>query len=798
MWITPDACPASHFLAMSIRTIFILIFAGFVALLGGLAYVSYLSTQNEKALAASEERRFESYKLADELRQSSDDLTRLARTYVATADPVYEQYFREVLAIRNGKKARPDSYAGIYWDLVLANGEKPNGDGPAVALQSLMRDMQFSDAEFRKLAESEARSNALVLLEEEAMNAIKGRFHDESGRPGLTGKPDMELAQQLMFGEEYHRAKAAIMEPLAEFQMMLDRRTALEVQSLHEKARRYGWLSLGLAGAGLLFTFCAFFALNRRVLNPVRQLAEAAGQVEAGQYGQSVNYVASDELGNLAQSFNHMSSSIEQDISEREKNGVALARAKEIADEANQAKSDFLSNMSHELRTPLNGVLGYVQILQRDRTLGPKQKQSLNSISRCGEHLLNLINDVLDLSKIEAGRLEIATKPTDLSQLIDGVRDIVSPKAESKGLSFRVKISAEVPRGIVTDPIKLRQMLINLLGNSVKFTPEGAVSLRVSEVPKGVLTFEIEDTGIGIGEEKLADIFEPFKQAEGGESEGGTGLGLAISRRIAEALGGSLTATSEFGEGSCFTLTIPLEETDEIKGGHVSGTVPDFDVLFCLPEGESRVVLVADDRETNRDILNQILTGAGFEVVLVDDGDVALERLREREFDIFLCDVRMPRMNGIDVVRDIRSDENLKSSKVIAVTASVFPEFRDKALESGFDDFLMKPLRVAELAETLSRFLEIEFSYPSGEAEQIPQELDPADLFEQLPREAIGKLVEASEIRNLTAMTEIASKLKADENTSLAGQYLEGLVTSFDFLGIEAIVNSLAHEGPES
>lgn len=471
---------------------------------------------------------------------------------------------------------------------------------------------------------------------------------------------------------------------------------------------------------------------------------------------------------------------------------VELVAAQESADAASQAKSEFLSNMSHELRTPLNGVLGYVQILQRDRTLGAAQKKSLDSISNCGEHLLNLINDVLDLSKIEAGKMEIAMKATDLSQLIDGVRDIVKPKAEDKGLTFNVKTSPEVPRGIVTDPIKLRQVLINLLGNSVKFTPEGAVTLRVAEASKGHLRFDIEDTGMGITPEKLADIFEPFKQAEAGESEGGTGLGLAISRRIAEAFDGTLTATSELGEGSCFTLTLPLEETDEIKGSDFSVTVPDSHASFCLPEGEKRSVLIADDRETNRDILDQLLTDAGFETVLADDGDVALDRLREREFDLFLCDVRMPRMNGIEVIKEIRSDEKLKQNIVIAVTASVFPEFRDQALDAGFDDFLMKPLSVSELAQKMSKFLEIDFVHEVQAGDDALGEVDPVELFEELPEEVNGKLTEAAKVRNLTKLMDTAKSLLENEATSAAGRYLENLVTTFDFEGLQEILDALS------
>ncbi|MGI9243452.1 MAG: ATP-binding protein [Verrucomicrobiales bacterium] len=487
-----------------------------------------------------------------------------------------------------------------------------------------------------------------------------------------------------------------------------------------------------------------------------------------------------------------------QDVTETVHAEEELRQARSEAEKANQAKSEFLSNMSHELRTPLNGVLGYVQILQRDQTLGAAQKSSLDSISNCGEHLLNLINDVLDLSKIEAGEMEVTREPTDLSLLLDGVRDIVKPRAESKGLEFVLDTAPEVPRGVITDPIKLRQILINLMGNSVKFTAEGAVTLRVVETELGGLRFDVEDTGMGIGPDKLKEIFEPFKQAEGGVTEGGTGLGLAISRRIAEALGGSLTATSEPGRGSCFSLVLPLEETDELDDVDHSAVSPDAGISFRLPEGVRRSVLIADDRETNRDILDQVLADAGFETVLVTDGDEALEAMRERDFDIVLCDVRMPRMNGIEVIRAVRADEGLRSNKVLAVTASVFPEFREKALEAGFDDFLMKPLRIADLAQKMSKFLDLEFVHAEDdEAGEPLGDEGPEELFGDLPADMAEELSAAAGIRNLTKLGEIAERLLEDEATSKAGHYLEGLVVTFDIAGLQAVANVLAPGGQE-
>ncbi|MCZ6835045.1 MAG: ATP-binding protein, partial [Planctomycetota bacterium] len=386
-----------------------------------------------------------------------------------------------------------------------------------------------------------------------------------------------------------------------------------------------------------------------------------------------------------------------QDVTQRIADDLELREAKHAAEHAAKANSEFLSNMSHELRTPLNGVLGYAQILQRDRGLNEKQRNSLSSIISCGQHLLTLINDVLDLSKIDAGRLEIDLVPGDLHKLLRSVFDIVRPKAESKGLAIELDVSPEVPVGIVTDHTKLKQTLLNLLGNATKFTRTGSITLKVRETEQHQLEFRVVDTGIGMTPEELEVIFDPFKQTTGGKESGGTGLGLAISHRISEALGGTLTVESEQGVGSCFTVTIPLEEAfDEDLPSAMAEALDDG---YCpqLAEGQDVTILVVDDRLENREILVGLLESTGIKTVQAINGVEALQRMNEQLFPLVLMDVRMPVMNGIEATRHIREDPALKDVVVIAVTASVFPEFRNKVKESGFYDFIAKPLTATEL-----------------------------------------------------------------------------------------------------
>ena len=484
------------------------------------------------------------------------------------------------------------------------------------------------------------------------------------------------------------------------------------------------------------------------------------------------------------------------DITKEKKMETELTLAREQAEAANHAKSDFLSSMSHELRTPLNGVLGYAQILQRDKSASPKQRENVESIINCGDHLLSLINDVLDLSKIEAGRLDLDIMACDLEKLIRSISDIVGERARTKGLGFQINVSPEVPRGIMTDEAKLRQVLVNLLGNAVKFTEAGEVRLDVREADKGMLHLEVHDTGVGMNERELEVIFDPFKQVEAGKAAGGTGLGLAISQKLLEKMGGGIEVESEKGKGSCFRVKIPLTEVSR-----ADFTPADFADLnqvedYSLAEGETAKVLVADDRQANRDILEQMLVDTGFEVVLADDGDTAIEALKKQSFDLVLLDVRMPRLNGIDAVKQIRATNELKGLPVIAVTASVFPEFQEKAIKAGFDDFLPKPFRTSALMKKIREFTNLKWDASTiepGSALHLPNEEEADSIEMSLDATSIEKFQKALKIKNLTALKGLATELEESgaPATSAVGREIGKLAGAFDFAGLEALAERL-------
>jgi PAS domain S-box-containing protein len=405
-----------------------------------------------------------------------------------------------------------------------------------------------------------------------------------------------------------------------------------------------------------------------------------------------------------------------RDISERHQREAELRRAKESAEEATRAKSEFLANMSHELRTPLNGVLGYAQLLQRDRTLSPGHKEALDSIARCGTHLLDLINDVLDLSKIEAGRVEIEAAPCDVRQAALDVRQIIAEPARRKGLKLEVDVAADVPAQVVLDGPHLRQVLLNLLGNAVKFTESGSVRLRISR--RGAsLRFEVADTGIGIEPESVDLIFHAFRQTRAGAAEGGTGLGLTISQRLVRSMGGRLDVVSTPGRGSTFFFDLLIEEASEPPTDAPDASRPlDQHELWQgirLAPGQEVTALVVDDSSVNRRLLAALLESAAVRVISASSGQEALDLAAKHRPDVVLLDLRMPGMDGLEAARRLRAESSIPHAPVIAVTASVLGDVHAAALDAGCVDVLTKPIRAAQLFAMLSEHAGVSFTRPS-------------------------------------------------------------------------------------
>ena len=406
-----------------------------------------------------------------------------------------------------------------------------------------------------------------------------------------------------------------------------------------------------------------------------------------------------------------------RDVTERK-------RYEQSLQQANRAKSVFLANMSHEIRTPMNAILGFSQLMLRDQDITPKQCQYLGTINRSGEHLLALINDILEMSKIEAGRTTLNPSTFDLPILLNDLEMMFRVRTNEKKLSFSVAIIGDVPQYIVSDINKLRQVFINVLGNAVKFTEQGGIDLRVradrDEPTAPSLHVEIEDTGPGISSDDQDKLFRHFEQTKSGQQAGtGTGLGLAISQEFVRLMGGEITVNSQVGKGSSFVIRLPLHV------GHADGVQAKDRPrqVLALQAGQSPVrVLIADDIEDNRELLAQLLAPVGFEIRLATNGAEAVEAFEQWRPHLVLMDFRMPVMDGHEAISRIRALPGGMDATIIAVTASAMDENRQELLEIGADDFISKPFREAELFQKIHAHVGVEYIFADHPLVAAPEE----------------------------------------------------------------------------
>jgi signal transduction histidine kinase/CheY-like chemotaxis protein len=389
----------------------------------------------------------------------------------------------------------------------------------------------------------------------------------------------------------------------------------------------------------------------------------------------------------------------------------ALMEAKEAADSANRSKSEFLANMSHEIRTPLNAVIGFSELLG-SQVKDPKQQSYLSAIQTGGRSLLTLINDILDLSKIEAGRLEIQPQPVNLQLVVEEVRQIFTMKVNEKHLELLVEYDQNIPRALVLDEARLRQVLLNLVGNAVKFTDVGHVSITVhlieqQDIASTVnLLLTVEDTGIGIPENQITAIFEAFKQQDGQSTHkyGGTGLGLTISRRLVELMHGQITVRSTVGQGSVFEIwlrNVPVAVGEDVKMRRESALTAK---TFSFERG---TVLVADDAPSNRALLREWLAQAGLTIIEAEDGRQAVQMAQEHHPDVILMDLRMPNLDGYEATQQIKAQIETQAIPIIALTAIATTDETAKARSCGFDGYLVKPLVIQTILTELARFLPV-------------------------------------------------------------------------------------------
>ena len=504
--------------------------------------------------------------------------------------------------------------------------------------------------------------------------------------------------------------------------------------------RKIGWVRVGLgqettaqrlrtitrhgiinAIVAIIVGTIAVTFLGWRLTRRLYAIQSVADAIQSGDRNNRVQLKGGDEAAKLGAAFDAMLDTLEQRETELQQHRdhlselvdertAELVQARDASEAANRAKSVFLANMSHELRTPLNAILGFSSLIRQDSNLSTEQHDHLDIINRSGEHLLGLINDVLEIAKIEAGKIHLETHALDLHRMVRDVTDMMQLRAEQKGLRLKLEQSSEFPRYINSDEARLRQILVNLVGNAIKFTEEGSVTVRLGarRNKQPHLLIEVEDTGPGITSEGQKQLFKPFVQLTGGGVQKGTGLGLAITKQFAELLGGTIGIESRIGIGSTFRVELPIDEVDVDK--EVVQKMMSNNVAVKLAPGQpSYRILIVEDKLENQLLLQRLMVNIGMEVKLAENGEECLKVFKEWSPDLIWMDRRMPVMDGEEATRRVRQLPAGSKVKIIAVTASAFKEEHKSMIAAGMDEIVSKPYRFNEIYDCMVRHLDLQF-----------------------------------------------------------------------------------------
>jgi signal transduction histidine kinase/ActR/RegA family two-component response regulator len=636
--------------------------------------------------------------LADELLQSSDDLTRMARSYVITGDAKYKRYFKEIYDIREGKRPRPLNYSPAYWHLVTAGRAPVFEAGEAVPILEMFQQAGFNEEEYSLLRESLMNSNGLVELENRAFAAAEGFQDDGTGNFTVRAKPDRELAIHMLYSPEYISRKADIMAPVQKFMDLYNVRMQNELNRKLARLERQSLFEMILIFAALIATIAILFYTRFSILQPLAELARQVAGLTRGIRPSRYGTRPSNEVAKLSEALATADSEKRQ-LLENER----IARSE--AERASQLKDEFLATLSHELRTPLNAILGWSQLILSGNMKKEDIHKGLETIERNAHAQNKLIEDLLEMSSIISGKVRLDMHPLDAASLIDAAVESVKPTAQAKGIILTKTIDPQA--GPVSgDSNRLQQIFWNLLSNSIKFTPRGGKVDVIIEQWGSFLEIRIDDSGMGISPEFMPFVFDRFRQGDASLTRqyGGLGLGLAIVKQLVELHGGTVRAESAgAGKGSSFIVNLPLTAVGgSLKNGPYgversafNGRVPSFAGLK---------VLVIDDELDARELIKRILARYSADVTTATSATEGLEILKAERPDLIISDIGMPGKNGYQFMLEVRnlSMKEGGQTPAIALTAFARPDDATRALDAGYQKHLSKPVDAFELIKVIA------------------------------------------------------------------------------------------------
>jgi signal transduction histidine kinase len=649
-------------------------------------------------ITESERHRYKALLLANELLQSSDDLTRMARAYVITGAPIYKRYFQEILDIRAGKKPRPLNYSATYWHLAVAGKAPAIEHGEAVSLNEMFQRSHFREEEYALLQRSLENSNQLVQLERRAFDAAEGLVDD--GRGNLKRrKPNRELAIQLLVGPEYLAGKAAVMEPIQEFIEMFSSRMETQANRGIARLERQIVFEMVVIFIALIATIAIIFYTRFSILQPLAELARQVAGITRGIRPNRFGAPMENEVTKLGEAL-ALADAEKRQLLENER----IARNE--AERASRLKDEFLATLSHELRTPLNAILGWAQLILSGTMKPEDVHRGLETIERNARAQNKLIEDLLEMSSIISGKVRLEMREVDVIDLVESAVDSVNPTAQAKGIELSTKISRQ--HGLIWgDHDRLQQVFWNILSNAIKFTPKGGKIEVLAEQAGSYLEIRINDSGLGISPDFMPYVFDRFRQADPSLTRqfGGLGLGLAIVKQLVELHGGMIRAESEgLGKGASFIVCFPLASTDSNKENRENEPAlkPGAQVTNNLLLAGMNV-LVVDDELDSLELIKGILTKCHANVFTAASAAEGFHSLDALLPDVIISDIGMPEKNGYQFMHEVRNlpEEKGRAIPAIALTAFARPEDRARAIDAGFQVHLTKPVGALELVNTI-------------------------------------------------------------------------------------------------